>query len=227
MIIDDDQEVTASLCWLIEPLGYQVITYSSATSFLETLVAEQANCLILDIRMPEITGFELHEILKARGINLPIIFITGHGDISMAVHAMKEGAINFLTKPINNQALLETINKAIRQDMKRRIENENSALIMSRVNKLTPREYEVMSLIVKGRLSKLIADDLKISLSTVEFHRAKVMKKMQVKTIAELASVVTALKHQLGVFYTAPRNSPLDNYGFGILGRFPDFCAKY
>lgn len=188
-IIDDDPEVTASLSWLIESVGYKVKTYTEVEGFLTTLTHESPNCLILDIRMPVMSGFELQEILKTKRTNVPIIFITGHGDIPMAVHAMKEGAINFLTKPINNQILLETINKAVRQNLSQREQEEKTIQIIKRVQRLTPREHEVMCLMVKGKLTKTIADQLNISQSTVELHRSKVMKKMEVSSFAELVSL--------------------------------------
>jgi FixJ family two-component response regulator len=196
-IIDDDHEVNASLRWLIESIGYQVKTFSRVEPFLKDVTSEQPNCLILDVRMPTISGFELYEILKTRKITIPTIFITGHGDIPMAVQAMKEGAINFLTKPVNNQILLETINKAVRQDIQRKQEEEKAAQIFARVKRLTPREYEVMGLMVSGTLTKKIAERLGISLSTAELHRANVMKKMQVTSFAELVSY--AVKYEFVV----------------------------
>jgi len=192
VIIDDDHEVTSSLRWLLESMQYQVDTYSRIEPFLTTLSSKkQPNCLILDIRIPGMSGLELHDILKKQGIKVPIIFITGHGDISMAVEAIKEGAINFLTKPINNQILLETINKAVKQDAFHRDQEEKTAKFFTRVKRLTPREQEVMYLMVMGKLTKTIADELGIRQGTAELHRANVMKKMEVTSFAELVSLTT------------------------------------
>jgi FixJ family two-component response regulator len=191
IIIDDDQEVTASLRWLLESMEYQVETYSRIEPFLLTLPAKQPNCLIVDIRIPVISGLELPDLLKQQRIKVPIIFISGHGDISMAVDAIKEGAIHFLTKPINNQVLLATISDAVRQDITRKTQAEKAAHIFARVKRLTPREQEVMYLMVKGKLNKTIADELGIRPGTVELHRAQVMSKMEVTSFAELVSLAT------------------------------------
>lgn len=189
-VIDNEQEVTDSLSWLIKSEGYQVDTYSSAEPFLGTLAnSKQPSCIVADIRMPVISGFELQQILKSRGVNIPIIFITGHGDISMAVHAMQEGALHFLTKPINNQVLLETIHRAIRLDTSRRAREGYAAQFHSKLKHLTSREYEVMCLMVTGKLTKTIAYQLNISISTVELYRAKVKKKMEVASLAELVNL--------------------------------------
>jgi two-component system response regulator FixJ len=190
-IIDDDQEVITGLRWLIESVGYKVDTYLSAEPFLNALSMQKPNCLIVDIRMPVMSGIALYETLKAQKNTIPIIFITGHGDIAMAVHAMQEGAVSFLTKPINNQVLLEMINKAIKQDMILKIQQEKVADIFGRVSNLTLREQEVMRLMVRGKPTKCIAKELRIEKSTAESHRANVMKKMQVASLAELVHLAT------------------------------------
>ncbi len=194
-IVDDDREVTDSLLWLIESVGYQVEVFYDPQTFLDNY-DQCSGCLVLDVRMPEISGLELQEILKEKKITLPIIFITGHGDIPMAVRAMKLGAMEFLTKPVNNQILLETINKAIKLDQKQKKDIVEHEKIKARFQRLTPREKEVMKLMVKGNLTKIIADKLGISPNTAELHRAKVMKKMEVKAIAELVTLAVSAKLQ-------------------------------
>lgn len=193
-IVDDDEEVTASLSWLIESANYRVKTYADVESYLKTSNSNQQGCLILDVRMPGKSGLELQDILNQQGVFMPIIFITGHGDIPMAVRAVGKGALNFLTKPVNNQVLLEIIAKAILKNAKDSLIAKEQADIQARLKQLTPREYEVMELIVAGKLTKSIAHQLGIHHKTVELHRAKVMQKMQVKKIAELVTLV--LRHK-------------------------------
>ena len=194
-VIDDDEEVITSLIWLIESVGYEVKTYDSAEAYLRSCDFEFTNCLITDVRMPKMSGLELQEELKQRGITIPIIFMTGHGDVPMAVRAMKSGATDFLTKPVNYQVLLEVINKAIKKDQKRRSILQKRQSVIERTKRLTPREREIMNLMVTGKLTKTIADRLSISPNTAEVHRAKIMKKMEVKTLAEL--IFMALRYDL------------------------------
>ena len=188
-IVDDDHEVTSSLKWLIESVGYHVRVFHQPSDFLRNYQQGQVGCLILDVRMPEMSGLEVQEIMRRKQIHIPIIFITGHGDIPMAVRAMKFGATEFLTKPVNNQMLLENINKAIKLDIQRREEAQEVAILRKRYERLTPREKQVMELMIAGKLTKVIADELGISPNTAELHRAKVMKKMEVKTLAELVNL--------------------------------------
>ena len=185
-VIDDNKEVTESLRWLFESVNYEVETFNNANNFLAAYKSTQPGCLILDVRMPEITGLELQEILKERNISIPIIFMTAHADVPMAVRAMKLGAVDFLTKPVNNQTLLETINKAIKIDMKLKRNSTDTAKTAAKAKRLTSRENEVMMLILEGKLNKHIASHLGISQKTVELHRSNVMKKMGAKTAAEL-----------------------------------------
>src|SRR5574337_115023 len=188
-VIDDDIEVTESLRWLIESVHYKVVTYPNAESFLQIKHIDEPGCIVLDMRMPNMSGLELQEALNQQHIKIPIIFITGHGDIPMAVRAMKAGAIDFLTKPVNNQILLETINKAIKRSIQQQKDSEKSAELHAKITQLTPREREVMNLMVLGKHTKAIANDLMISPNTVELHRAKVIKKMGVRTVAELVAL--------------------------------------
>lgn len=185
-VIDDNKEVTESLRWLFESVNYDVETFCHAKDFLTAYQANQCGCLVLDVRMPEITGLELQELLLKKSIKIPIIFITAHADVPMAVRAMKLGAVDFLTKPVNNQTLLETINKAIKLDMELKLSTSSSAKTAAKAKRLTSRENEVMSLILEGKLNKHIASLLGISQKTVELHRSNVMKKMGAKTAADL-----------------------------------------
>lgn len=189
-VVDDNKEIRKSIQWLVESVGYEINTFEDPEYFLEAFDESRPSCLVLDIRMPNMSGLELQEILLSKKIHVPIIFITGHGDIPMAVHAMKSGAVDFLTKPINNQALLDSINKSIKKDTARRLKQEKYEKVLSLSKTLTKREFEVLALIVKGLVTKTIATELGISPHTVELHRAKIMKKMQAGSIAELVSTV-------------------------------------
>jgi len=189
-VVDDNEGVIESTRWLIESVGYHVKCFKGAKQFLDEYNPEVPGCLVLDVRMPEVSGLELQETLVKKGNLIPIIFITAHGDVAVAVRAMKKGAMDFLTKPTNGQVLLEAINKAVRQDLQRRQSEEKSSEIMERMNSLSPREKEVMQLVVGGRLTKTIADRLGVSMRTVEMHRSNIMKKMKVNSQAELAWLV-------------------------------------
>ena len=193
-VVDDDAAVRESLSLLITSMMLPVQTYASAQEFLEQYAAGAGGCLILDIRMPGMSGLELQDELKTRGITLPVIFITGHGDIAMAVRAMKSGAIDFLEKPFNDQQLLERINQAMALDRVNRETRDELAGIAERVALLTPRETEVLERVVDGQANKVIAIDLGLSERTVEIHRAKVMAKTGAGSLAELVAMVTRLK---------------------------------
>jgi two-component system response regulator FixJ len=194
-VVDDDTAMEESLSWIIESVGFKVKSFTRSEDFLSAFDPLQPGCLLLDVRMPGISGPELQGIMRERGIVLPIIFISGHGDVPLAVRAMKAGAIDFLTKPFNDQILLETINKAIRLDLDKRATQHKSQGIKNKADQLTPREFEVMSHIVAGKLNKVISANLNISLKTVEAHRANVMRKMEVRSLPELVEMV--IKHDL------------------------------
>ena len=190
-VIDDDAEVADSLKWLLTSMNYQVDTYCTPEEFLTSYKNTTKACLILDVRMPGMSGLQLQEALIERNIYIPIIFMSGHADVPMAVKAMKFGAVDFLTKPINDNQLLEVVNRAIRRlDATLEIENDKKQYL-TLIDSLTPREREVMDLMVQGKLSKQIAYDLSISTNTVEIHRAKVLKKMQAKSLAQLVGLAT------------------------------------
>ncbi len=189
-VVDDDDAMSKSIRWLIESVNLNVKTFSNAKEFLDNYEKNTHGCLILDVRMPGMSGLELQDTLKSSHITIPIIFITGHGDVPMAIKAMKAGAFEFLTKPFNDQTLLESINKAIEFDVSQRVKNEEFEAISKCIERLTPREREVMNLVVEGKLNKVIAADLKISPKTVELHRAKIMEKMEADSLAQLVRVV-------------------------------------
>jgi FixJ family two-component response regulator len=185
-IVDDDDAVRDSLRWLVESVGLKVEVFASANDFLEVCDSSFSGCLVSDVRMQGMSGLELQEQLNLKDIKLPIIFITGFGDIQMAVHAMQAGAVDFITKPFNDQELLDRIQHAIEKGEQAWEQQVHSNLIKSRFDLLTPREKEVMAKVVKGKLNKIIAADLNVSNKTVEAHRAKVMEKMQAANLAEL-----------------------------------------
>ena len=193
-VVDDDDAVRDSLRDLIDSVGLEVATYPSAHAFLDVYDNARRGCLVLDIRMPGMSGLELQERLNERGSSLPIVFITGHGDVPMAVEAMKRGAVDFIQKPFRDQELLDRINLAIEQNRRRREAEETKQDIAERVSSLTRREREVMDMVIQGKANKVIAIDLGLSQRTVEVHRAHVMDKMRARTLAELVRMNTTLE---------------------------------
>lgn len=191
-IVDDDEAMRESLTWLIESVGLNVETHDSADAFLRSYYPGRPGCVLLDVRMPGMSGLELQEHLRDQQINVPVIIITGHGDVPMAVRAMKAGAIDFIEKPFNDEQLLESIRNALSIDDTRRDEQSFKAEIASRLSHLTPRESEVMDMVTSGKSNKEIANALGVSAKTVEAHRAKVMEKMQAGSLAELVRLVVA-----------------------------------
>jgi FixJ family two-component response regulator len=189
-IVDDDEAMRDSLAWLLESNGLTVRSFESGEAFLDAWRADMAGCLVLDVRMPGISGLELHEKLQALNSPLPIIFVTGHGDVPMAVSALKKGAADFIEKPFNDKEILRLIEQCLAADRSQQSRRRRHAEIARRLAALTPREREVMDLMAAGRLNKQIADDLGISIKTVEVHRARVMDKMEVRSLAELVQCV-------------------------------------
>lgn len=202
-VVDDDPEIAEALRWLLESINTNIETYTSAEDFL-TNYKGRPGCLVLDVRMKGISGLRLQEILNENGHYIPIIFITGHGDIPMAVRAMKNGSVEFLTKPFNNQVLLESIQRALELNVSKQQAQTKHSEVRKRLQMLTSREYEVLQAIVAGNLSKTIAYELGISLHTVEGHRSKIMKKMCAKTLAELISMVLKADIDIAEAETSP-----------------------
>ena len=185
-IVDDDPSVRKSLTRVMTSAGYAVETFSSARDFLDRAPVAGPGCLILDVRMPGLSGLDLQEALLGKGHRIPIVFITGHGDISMSVKAMKGGASDFLTKPFDVEQLLVAIDRAVTKDATTLGEERRTGEVLDRVKQLTPRETEVFALVVTGMLNKQIAAELGIGEKTVKVHRARVMEKMQAGSVAEL-----------------------------------------
>ena len=192
-VIDDDQSMRRSLDTLLRSVALDVHLFSSAEEFMHAKRPETPGCLVLDVRMPGMSGITFQQELAKSGVALPIIFVSGHGDVPMTVRAMKAGAVEFLTKPFDDQVLLDAIHAAIERDRARRRDAASLIDLKARYRTLTEREREVMRLVVTGRANKQIAADLSLSLVTVKFHRGKVMHKMQAKTIVELVRMADRL----------------------------------
>jgi two-component system, LuxR family, response regulator FixJ len=190
-VVDDDDAMRHSLEWLLKPLGLEVKAFASAADFLRGHDGDRVACLVSDVRMPGMSGLELHEELARSGSPMPVIIITGHGDVPMAVRAMRGGAIDFIEKPLNNQILIERINEALRLSRERREKADQIGPVLARLGGLTAREREVAQLVAAGRQNKMIAHELGISLKTVEIHRHNAMEKMGASTGADLARMLT------------------------------------
>ena len=193
-IIDDDEALRDSLVWLLESSGYRVAAYESAEAFLAAYTAAMTGCLVLDVRMPGMSGLELFEELRARHCTLPVIFITGHGDVPMAVSAVKKGAVDFIEKPFGDRDMLGLIEQCLAAELAGRLKRRLEADTARRLDHLTQREREVLDLIILGKLNKQIADVLGISIKTVEVHRARVMEKMGAHSLAELVQHVITVE---------------------------------
>ena len=185
-VVDDDRSVRNALERLIKSVGFRVKTFDRAQSFLDSAFCESPCCLVLDVRMPQMSGIELQEKMALRGLNMPVIFITGHGSVSMGVQAMKAGATDFIEKPFEDQQLIETIQAAIVKDRQAKQKQAEIMKIQKRAASLTPREYEVFKLVVSGMLNKQIAYELAVSEKTIKVHRARVMEKMKAKSLVSL-----------------------------------------
>jgi FixJ family two-component response regulator len=192
-IVDDDDSMRRAITLLLRTVGYNPIAFTRPGEFLGKFDPNVHGCLVLDIRMPEMSGLEVQQQLNRTGAILPVIFITGHGDIPMAVQAMKDGAFDFLTKPFRDQELLDRINTALKQDAENRAELEKHADLRRRSESLTPREKEVFVLIVDGKANKVVAIDLGLSERTVEIHRGNVMEKMGARSVAHLVKMYLTL----------------------------------
>ena len=195
-VVDDDDAVRGSLRLLLKSVGLAAQPYGSAQEFLQHYTPEQPGCLVLDVRMPGMSGLELQQQLNVRGAVLPVIFITGHGDVPMAVEAMQHGAFDFLQKPFRDQDLIDRIQRALEKDRGYRQELRKREQIRERRDSLTPREQEVLELVTSGKANKVMAADLGVSQRTVEIHRARVMEKMGAASLAQLVRMVIDLRSE-------------------------------
>jgi FixJ family two-component response regulator len=189
-VVDDDEAMRDSLVWLLDDDRYEVRTYASGEDFLEQFAPAPPACVILDIRMPGISGVEVHERMARQGMVTPVVFVTGHGDVPMAVDAIKRGAFDFVEKPFNEAKLTSIIERALDKDARHAGQTAAQSEIAARLARLSPREREVLDLVVAGKMNKTIADVMNISIKTVEAHRAKVMEKMGARSLAELVQSV-------------------------------------
>jgi len=194
VVIDDDQEIREALQGLLRSVGLRVELFGSVQEFLDSAHADVPGCLVLDVRLPGRSGLDFHEDLVKANIHLPVIFISGHADVPMSVRAMKAGAVEFLTKPVRHQDLLDAIQRAIERDRARRDEEEVVGGLRARFNSLTTREREVMRLVAAGRLNKQIAAEIGLSEATVKAHRGQMMRKLRAKSLAELVRMADKLE---------------------------------
>ena len=193
-VVDDDEAVRNSLRFLLKSVGLATRTLASAAEFLETYSPSQPGCLVLDVRRPGMSGLELQQQLNVRGAVIPVIFITGHGDIPMAVEAMQHGAFDFLQKPFRDQDLIDRIQRALAKDARNRSSLKEHDRIRQRFDSLTPREREVLTLMTRGKANKVMAAELGLSQRTVEIHRARVMEKSGAASLAQLVRMVMDLE---------------------------------
>lgn len=189
-IVDDDAAMRRSLVYLVESVGWRSEAFADGASFLAQAGPASAGCLLLDIRMPGMSGLEVQRELRARDCGLPVIFITAHGDIAMAVQAMKDGALDFVEKPFKDQQLLDAIARAMRETARRLARSSEQAAVRLRLEQLTPREREVAALVARGVSNKQIARELDISDKTVQAHRAHILEKLEVHSAAQLAQLL-------------------------------------
>jgi FixJ family two-component response regulator len=192
-VVDDDDAVCRALARLVRSVGLSAETFRSARAFLEHAAPDRPACLILDMRLPGPSGLDLQEALSQAGRDIPIVFITGHGDVSSSVRAMKGGAVDFLQKPFNDQELLDCVQRALTRSRERRAERAQRNDVQSRLDTLTPREREVLLQVVTGKLNKQIAGDLGIAEKTIKVHRGRVMQKMRADSVADLVRMVGKL----------------------------------
>jgi RNA polymerase sigma factor (sigma-70 family) len=193
-VVDDDPSVRSSLKFLMSSVGLQVESFDSADALLQRKLPDVPSCLVLDVRLRGLSGLDFQRELAARNCHMPIIFITGHGDIPMSVRAMKAGAVEFLTKPFRDQDLLDAVRVALEKDRERRERKKEVSELKERFNSLTPREQKVISMVVAGMLNKQIADQLGTAENTVKVHRSRAMEKMHAQSVAELVKMIDKLE---------------------------------
>jgi len=188
-VVDDDESIRTLWRWLMESNGIAVSTFATAADFIESYRSGAAGCLVLDLRLPGMSGLELQAYLKHRGIEIPIVFVTGYGDVPAAVSALKGGAIDFIQKPFSYKDVLSVIEKAFERDAEIREKRSRQSVVAARLAALTEREREVLQRIIEGKPNKVIAAELDVSVKTIEFHRAKLMEKTGVASVAELVQL--------------------------------------
>jgi FixJ family two-component response regulator len=193
-IVDDDDSLRRAVDSLCRSVGFQTRSYGSAQEFIDAKRDDTAGCLVLDVRLPGMSGLEFQSQLDQLGIHLPVILVTGHGDIPMSVRAMKAGAVDFLPKPFRDQDLLDSVSAAIDRDRRRRTVDSDAIALRNRFLTLSPREQQVMMLVTTGKMNKQVAGDLGLSEITVKIHRAAAMRKMGARTLADLVRMADALK---------------------------------
>jgi RNA polymerase sigma factor (sigma-70 family) len=197
-VVDDDPSVRSSLKFLLSTVGLHVESFDSADAFLHKKSPDVPSCLVLDVRLPGLSGLDFQRELAARNARIPIIFLTGHGDIPMSVRAMKAGAVEFLTKPFRDQDLLDAVRIALERDRTRREQDKDVVILQRRFDSLTSREQEVISMVVSGMLNKQIADELGTAESTVKVQRSRAIEKMQAESLVDLIRMIEKLKGALG-----------------------------
>ena len=196
-VIDDDEPVRESLAFSLETAGFSVKTYESAVQFLERLHDAEFGCIVTDVRMPDMSGLELLRELKERGVEFPVIVMTGHGDVPLAVEAMREGVADFIEKPFSDNAILASLRSALDRSLDRREQSAERAVIAGRLASLSPRERQVLEGLISGKANKVVAIELDISPRTVEVYRANLMSKMQAASLSELV--------RMALFVATPR----------------------
>jgi RNA polymerase sigma factor (sigma-70 family) len=197
-VVDDDPSVRSSLKFLLSTVGLQVESFASADAFLQKKAPDAASCLVLDVRLPGLSGLDFQRELAAKNTRIPIIFLTGHGDIPMSVRAMKAGAVEFLTKPFRDQDLLDAVRIALERDRARREQDKEVMVLQQRFDSLTSREQEVISMVVSGMLNKQIADQLGTAESTVKVQRSRAIEKMHAESLVDLIRMIEKLKDPSG-----------------------------
>lgn len=195
-VVDDDASMRGALEGLFDSVGLQTKTYATAKDFLSSSLSDRPGCIVLDVRLPDVNGLEFQTRLAQIGVGIPVVMMTGHGDIPMSVHAMKHGAVDFLAKPFRDQDMLDAVLTAIERDRQRRILESQDSELKERFETLSPREQEVMLLVTTGKMNKQVAGDLGISEITVKIHRGAAMHKMGARTLADLVRMADALKSE-------------------------------